>query len=81
MTDGTSNTILVFETDVLVTWTEPEDIRWTPGGRLPNVTSPHPGGTHVLFAEGAARFIQSTIAPQVLLALLTINGNEVIGGG
>ena len=61
--DGTSNTALVIETDALVPWTKPEDLRWTPGGPLPRLASPHAGGAHVLFADGSARFLKSSIAP------------------
>jgi prepilin-type processing-associated H-X9-DG protein len=80
-TDGTSNTILVLETDSVVPWTKPDDLHWTKGGPLPRVASPHPSGAHVLFADGATRSLKPTTPPNVLLALLTMNGNEVIGGG
>jgi hypothetical protein len=80
MTDGTSNTALVLETNVLVPWTKPDDFHWAPGEPLPQLASPHPGGTNVLLAEGSSRFIKSTIASQTLLALLTLNGGEVVSG-
>jgi hypothetical protein len=38
----------------------------------------HPGGTNVEFADGGVRFIKETIAPEVLQALVTRNGGEVI---
>jgi prepilin-type processing-associated H-X9-DG protein len=79
--DGTSNTAVVLETDVLVPWTKPEDLRWAPGGPLPQLTSPHAGGAHVLLADGSARFLKSTIDSHILLGLLTINGGEVLSGG
>ena len=79
--DGTSNTVLVIETDTPVTWTKPGDLEWTPGGPLPSLASPHDGGAHVLFADGLTRFLKSTIAPTSLLAVLTKNGGEVVGGG
>ena len=80
ITDGTSNTVLVLETDALVPWTKPDDLRWSQGGPTPRLVSPHPGGTHVLLADGSTRFLKPTIRPQVLLAILTINGGEVTGG-
>jgi len=76
--DGTSNTILVFETDALVPWTKPDDLRWERDGPLPRLASPHAGGANVLFADGMTRFLKPTIRPETLLALLTINGNEVL---
>jgi hypothetical protein len=80
ITDGTSNTVLVFETDALVPWTKPDDLHWARGGPLPRLSSPHPGGTHAIFADMATRFLKSTIGPEILLALLTINGGELTGG-
>ena len=45
--DGTSNTILVLETDQSVPWTKPEDLEWAPDGPLPRLASPHEGGANV----------------------------------
>jgi prepilin-type processing-associated H-X9-DG protein len=77
-TDGASNTVLVIETDTLVPWTKPRDLQWTPAGPLPQLASPHDGGTHALFADGATRFLKSSIEATTLLALLTKNGGEVL---
>jgi prepilin-type processing-associated H-X9-DG protein len=79
--DGSSNTALIFESDTLVPWTKPEDLVWAPGGPLPKLAGPHRGGTHVLFADGARRFLKPSIAPNILLGLLTINGGEVLSAG
>jgi len=79
--DGTSNTVLVFETDTAVPWTKPDDLRWAPGWPLPKLASPHAGGTHMLFADGTTRFIKHIIEPNKLLGLLTINGGEVLSSG
>jgi hypothetical protein len=81
ITDGTSNTVLVFETDTFVPWTKPDDLRWDRNGPLPRLVSPHMGGAHGLFADGTVRFLKSTTSPVILLGLLTINGGELIGGG
>jgi prepilin-type processing-associated H-X9-DG protein len=80
-TDGISNTILVLESDSSVPWTKPDDLSWVKGGPLPGLTSPHAGGTHALFADGATKFLMQTVRPDVLLGIITMNGGEVIGGG
>jgi prepilin-type processing-associated H-X9-DG protein len=79
--DGSSNTILVIETDKLVPWTKPDDLSWAPGGPAPGLASPHAGGAHVVFADGSTRFIKATIEPRILVGLLTMNGNEVLSAG
>ncbi|MGP0067567.1 MAG: DUF1559 domain-containing protein [Isosphaeraceae bacterium] len=76
--DGTSNTALVLETNRSVPWTKPEDLQWAPDGPLPQVASPHPGGANALFADGSTKFLMSSIEPRILLAILTVNGGEVI---
>jgi prepilin-type processing-associated H-X9-DG protein len=81
ITDGTSYTVLVVETNALVPWTKPDDLVWAPGGPLPELNSPHPNGTHALFADGATKFLKGTIEKRIFLTLLTINGGEVISGG
>jgi prepilin-type processing-associated H-X9-DG protein len=78
MTDGTSGTVLVFETDSLVPWTKPDDLRWERDGPLPRLASPHADGANVLFADGTARFLKNTIIPRILLGLITMNGGEVL---
>jgi prepilin-type processing-associated H-X9-DG protein len=80
-TDGTSNTILVFETDALVPWTKPEDLRWERDGPPPRLASPHIGGANVVYADGTVRFLKPTTAPNILVGFLTINGGEVLSAG
>jgi prepilin-type processing-associated H-X9-DG protein len=77
ITDGTSNSILVLETDSPVPWTKPDDLQCTKGEPRPRVISPHAGGSHALFADGTPKFIKSTIDPNILSAILTINGGDV----
>ena len=80
ITDGSSSTLLVLETDTQVPWTKPDDLQWTKGEPLPRVASSHSGGSNVVFADGASRFIKSTIEPSTFGAILTINGHEVLSG-
>ena len=81
ITDGTSNTVLILETDSGVPWTSPDDLHWSPGGPLPRLSSPHKGGAHAVFADGMTRFVKQTTEANILLAILTANGGEVLGGG
>ena len=76
--DGTSNTILVMETDTLVPWTKPEDLKWTQDGPLPRLANSHAGGAPVLLADGSVRFLKITLEPATLRILLTRNGGEVV---
>ena len=45
-----------------------------------NARSYHPGGVNVLFGDGSARFVKSTIAGNVWRALGSIAGGEVVSG-
>jgi Ca-activated chloride channel family protein len=78
ITDGTSNTVVVMETNALIPWTEPDDLHWLPGTPPAEIMSPHPGGAHVLLADGQTRFLKNTTQPVVLSSVLTIDGGEVI---
>ena len=78
ITDGTSNTVLVVETDALVPWTKPDDLHWQPGAPPFQLKSPHSGGAHVVLADGQVRFLKITMSPNILQSLLTVNGGEVI---
>ncbi|MBS0264051.1 MAG: DUF1559 domain-containing protein, partial [Planctomycetes bacterium] len=86
ITDGTSNTIMVSEAAKdLGGWGVggPSTIR--PLTKQPYVNGPdglggpYRGGMHVLFADGSVRFISDRIAPQVMEAITTIAGGEVLG--
>jgi hypothetical protein len=79
--DGTSNTVAVIETQKPIPWTQPVDPPFDRDSPLPQFASGHPGGFHALFADGGTRFLQATIVPQTLRALITRDGNEVLGGG
>jgi hypothetical protein len=92
MTDGSSNTIVVAPVapDRQIPWTKPEDIAVGSGlpglGRPGGIAAPYlarvgPDGHRaapVLFADGAVRALTDTIDPEVLAALATRAGGEVI---
>jgi prepilin-type processing-associated H-X9-DG protein len=86
ITDGTSNTIAVVEAKEAVPWTKPESgvpfdeslkperlqaLRDALGGHFPR-------GFNALFCDGSVRFLKDSISLQVLRALITRDGGEVI---
>ncbi len=78
VTDGTSNTLLVGETQSTVVWTAPDDLTMDPSQPMLGFSSNHSGGFNALFADGSVRFLKRSIVPKVLEALATRNGGEVI---
>ena len=79
ITDGTSNTIMVAETDDMVPWTKPDEVEYDPKKPLPKLSQAFPGGSNVLFADGSVRFIRSTTNEKILRALITRAGGEPVG--
>ncbi len=85
VTDGLENTILVVETlSCSPFWTEPLDIGFeTMKFRIDRssngeISSCHPDGAHVLFADGKTYFLSSSVSADELHALLTIAGGESV---
>jgi prepilin-type processing-associated H-X9-DG protein len=81
LTDGTSNTVLVVETDQAdaVPWTAPRDVDIDLNTPLAKMGHSHSGGFQVLFADGSVRFISHNIDPQLFRSLLTRAGGERLG--
>ena len=83
--DGASNTILVVEVvGTGVNWAQPVDLD-VGNMQFPNVTggsagpdSHHPGGLNAVLCDGSVRFLSETMDRQVLDALITKGGNELI---
>jgi hypothetical protein len=78
ITDGTSNTLLAVEAKRDVPWTKPEDIPFDAHGPLPQLGGFTPDGFNAGFGDGSVRYIKQTIKPEVLRALITRAGGEVI---
>jgi prepilin-type processing-associated H-X9-DG protein len=91
ITDGLSNTLLSVEAIGLgIVWSEPRDFDVArdplgfnlPGknpGRSPGLLSSyHPEGANVVFADGSVRTLSAQTDPQVLKALTTAAGHESI---
>ena len=82
ITDGMSNTLLVVEARRNVPWTKPEDIPFDPTKSaevLKSLGGNHPGGFLAATADGAVRFVSSTLDPDSFKALVTRAGGEVVG--
>jgi len=80
-TDDLDNTILVAETRRTVPWTKPEDLRFDMTQPLSGLGSHHGyhnNGFNAVFASGAVRFLKKSTRQNVIGALLTRNGDEVV---
>jgi hypothetical protein len=63
-----------------VPWTKPVDLVIDPDKEkpLPGIGGQFEGGAVVAFCDGAVRSLKADIKPEVLRALITRNGGEVI---
>lgn len=83
--DGTSNTLIVVESTAGINWMEPRDLdinqmAFQINASPTEISSHHPGGANVVFADGHTNFLQSSTPVQVLRALITKAGGEAIQG-
>ncbi|HTI50127.1 MAG TPA: DUF1559 domain-containing protein, partial [Planctomycetaceae bacterium] len=84
VTDGLGNTLLVVETaNSGIHWMEPRDLHVSQMSLTINsksgqgISSAHPGGAVVGFADGRVRFLSNDTSATTLEALLTIRGEKV----
>jgi hypothetical protein len=77
-TDGTSNTLLVVEAAESVPWTKPDELPFNEKGPLPKLGGTYPDRFFALFADGSARTIPLKVPDEVLRALITPRGGEVV---
>jgi hypothetical protein len=86
ITDGTSNTMAVCDVSKEVgPWAAGGKSTIRPLTKKPYINGPdglggiHRGGMMVLIADGSVRFVSESINPDILEALVTIAGGEVVG--
>ncbi|WP_158633624.1 sigma-70 family RNA polymerase sigma factor [Tautonia sociabilis] len=77
--DGPALTLLVVEAAEPVLWTKPEDILYDPDRPREGLGGQFEGGTNVAFADGAVRFLSNEVRPEVLRALSSRDGGEIVG--
>ncbi|MBC8872329.1 MAG: DUF1559 domain-containing protein [Planctomycetes bacterium] len=85
LTDGAAYTIMLAQSPASgVCWMEPKDLdadgmRFEINGREGvEIASRHPGGAHVVTADGESHFLTDDAAPDTVEALTTVSGNEDI---
>jgi hypothetical protein len=85
ITDGTSNTIAIADANDHGPWSAGGSATIRPLTKKPYINGPdgiggpHRGGINVGLCEGSVRFLSENIDPDVMEALVTIRGGEVIG--
>jgi RNA polymerase sigma factor (sigma-70 family) len=78
--DGTSVTILMIEAADPVPWTKPADLVYDPKKPLPRLGGIFKEGFHFARADGSVSFCKMRFREDVLRAMITRNGGEVIAG-
>ncbi|MGI9456950.1 MAG: DUF1559 domain-containing protein, partial [Aeoliella sp.] len=80
ITDGTSNTIALLEVsdEQAVIWTKPDDWKYDAEDPMKGLGGVRPGGFLAGFCDGHVRMISDSIDAEVLKALFTKAGSEVI---
>ena len=82
ITDGTSQTLMVIEVpdEHAVPWMSPHDAdeKLATSFLGQAAKPPHPNGAMAVFVDGHTQFLQRTLDPTILRALISIAGNEKI---
>ncbi|HJZ57064.1 MAG TPA: DUF1559 domain-containing protein, partial [Gemmataceae bacterium] len=77
--DGASNTVLIVEGGPAVEWTKPEDIRFAPDQKAPELSIGGAGDICLALADGSTRTVKWNKLPEnVRKALITPDGAEVL---
>jgi hypothetical protein len=80
ITDGTSNTAMIFEAtdDHMVVWTRPDDLPFDEKQPQKGLIDKARSAFAVVFADGSVRTLPTNIPADLLKAIITRNGGEVI---
>ncbi len=76
--DGAHITLMVVEAKRDIPWTKPEDIPWARNGPLPKLGGYSPGGFLAAFADGSCLFLSENQGPEILKAIITPAGGEIV---
>ncbi len=78
--DGTSTTLWLVEStsERSVPWTKPDDLVIDPKNPLEGIRSSDSGRMMVGFLDGSVRSISSKLKPELIIAIFSINGGEVV---
>lgn len=78
ITDGSSNTIALVEAKRNIPWTKPEDLTYDSTQSASPFGGWYKEGWYAGFGDGSVKYLANQNSPATLLALLTINGGEVV---
>jgi hypothetical protein len=79
-TDGTSNTLLIVESNKAVPWTKPEDVVYDAKKPLPNFGGPFTENTWLgAMVDGSVLRIGKRVSEATLRAAITPAGGEILG--
>ena len=76
--DGTSNTIMVVETQKEVPWSKPEDITYADSNDLPELGGWFDNGFIVGLADGSARFVADSVDETTMRNLIKRNDRNPV---
>lgn len=80
ITDGTSNTIMIATGKDAVAWTKPDELTFDPAADPRELVSDfYNGGFLVTMGDGSVRLVRKAVDANILKALITRSGGEVIG--
>ena len=78
ISDGSSNTVMLVESNKASHWAEPVDIAFRETGLKKEFGGLSPNGMNVVFCDGSTRFLDKSISEKLLVQLLTRSGGEIV---
>lgn len=79
-TDGTANTLMIVEAESPVPWSKPQDASYRKGA-IPALGGVYPDGFNAAFADGSVHFIPKSTSQEIIEALITRAGGEIVPPG